>query len=114
MANYVSLLWLIGVDKLTIPVSTNSLPKALIELGVYKPRYFEVEAAAPEAAEDYQISVIPEQYAILEEGGELKFPGIRYYLKTKSGWESYGYMNNALNQPVTLYLQTGDTLLVQI
>ncbi|WP_225000026.1 hypothetical protein [Cesiribacter sp. SM1] len=102
-----------GLDTLTVPTESSTRSEILTKMVVKQPAYNKIEAAPAEADYEYQIRSLPEQYATVG-FGELQFPMINYYLKTSNGVETYGRVNNYLNQLIHQQLATGDTLMIQL
>ena len=110
LANYNSILWMIQTD--TITYFDNDKPLAIDRLGKVTPLYYKETSVDPSTGYDYQIRTVPENYAFIGKD-ILQFAKFSYHLKAKNGWEGSGSMKNFVNESVTQYLATGDTLLVQ-
>ncbi|AHM61469.1 hypothetical protein D770_16075 [Flammeovirgaceae bacterium 311] len=102
-----------GLDTLVIPTDRETRPTTFARLGLVIPQYSKTVAAPADADHEYEIHTVPEQYAsILSD--EMQFPGIIYYVKTSDGWESFGQMNNYLNENIIQSMPAGDTIIVQL
>lgn len=107
-----SVFWLIAKED-SVYQTKERLEAIFMALKYYKPVTYTTTKLEPATeAADIQVTTRPEQYASIN-GGELQFPGINFYVKTKDDLRSSGQITNYLNEVFHRSLVAGDTVLIQ-